>query len=118
MSRVDVVVFANGGHEIFGQLQPGSPSALSSKIEDFLASLQAADIPRKFTGYYDESDASDIVWSSYNEDNPIVFVPKEPEPIEPTGNEELDARLVNSIPDYEPMELAQIPEEQRANYLP
>lgn len=107
MSRIDIVVFPNGGREIFGQVDPVKHEDLAPKINTFLASLESSNKPRKFTGYYDAEDASDIEWQVYDSNNPIVQVPVEKE----EGEESLDAFIDNmNFQETVSMELAQIPE--------
>lgn len=104
MFRVDIVVFPNGGREIFGQVRGTTPEVLAIRINEFLATLESADKPRKFTGYYDESGAGDIEWAPYDENNPIVRVPTDDVSDEGEWH-------------YESVELAHIPEEHREKYL-
>lgn len=101
MGRIDIVVFPNGGREIFGRMGAASPVSLASQVDAFVATLPSAGVPRKFTGYYDAPDASDIDWSVYDPNNPIVMVP-------------MDSDEEDGVETYEPMELAQVPETQRA----
>ncbi len=102
MGRIDIVVFPGGGAEIFGRIGDASAERVSAVIQNFLAALEASGKPRKFTGYYDAADASDIEWLAYDENNPIVMVPKEPEePMVLDGDENIDRYLAGPV--YEPM---------------
>lgn len=112
MARVDIVVFPNGGREIFGQMAGAKPAFVSAAIDAYLETLEASSKPRKFTGYYDAPDASDIEWMSYDENNPIVMVEKEQEL--PADDDEEHDYPRGTL--YEPMELAQIPEAQKEKY--
>lgn len=118
MGRIDIVVFPNGGRDIFGQINGAGSSSLVSVIDEFLASLDSSDTPRKFTGYYDQEDASDIEWLPYDENNPIVQVDKAdlgiPYDIEAGGG----VPSLGDIPQTISVEFAQIPAEQRDKYLP
>lgn len=104
MARIDIVVFPNGGTEIFGQIRGASVTDLDACIVDYVANLPKSDKPRKFTGYYDAQDASDIQWQPYDEGNHIVLVP-------------VESANIEDLPIYEPMELAQVPETLREQIL-
>lgn len=82
MGRIDIVVFPNGGREIFGQVDSAGYEYVSACIDGFLANFEPSDKPRKFTGYYDAPDASDIEWLPYDENNPIVQSPEEIDMVE------------------------------------
>lgn len=112
MARIDIVVFPNGGREIFGRIGDTKPEFVSAAIDAYLETLEASSKPRKFTGYYDAPDASDIEWMPYDENNPIVMVEKEQEPVADEDEEPDYPRGTL----YEPMELAQIPEAQKEKY--
>lgn len=114
MYRIDIVVFPNGNREIFGQIPGANMSALLPKVNSFVAKLETSDKPRKFTGYYDTDDASDLDWSDYDESNPIVMVPTEPAML----ISEDDDMHIDTGPVYMPVELSDVPEELRENYLP
>ncbi len=117
MGRIDIVVFPNGGREVFGQIGEAGAESISAAIEAFLPALESSNRARKYTGYYDAPDASDIEWQEYNENNPIVLVPVEtPMPIS-----EVPDRFASRFP-HEPekmaVELLDLPEEMRKDYLP
>lgn len=114
MGRIDIVVFPNGGREIFGQINGAGSSSLVSVIDEFLASLDLSDTPRKFTGYYDQEDASDIEWMPYDENNPIVFV-KMDAPMPISDGEEIPD--IDREPIMVSVELMQLPEEERGKYI-
>lgn len=105
MGRVDIVVFPSGGIEVFGRIGDAPAADVSEGVRAFARGLPKDNKPRKFTGYYDAADASDLEWSAYDENNPIVSVPVEVE---------RDEAGVAMSPAYEQMELAQVPAEQRA----
>ena len=109
MGRIDVGVFPNGGREVFGQVTsepPVPPLALATEVSKHFDEMNV-DKPCKFTGYYDAPDASDIEWAPYDENNPIVMVERTESPNE----------LDDALSYYEPVELAQLPAEQREKYL-
>lgn len=112
MGRIDIVVFPNGGREVFGQIKsepPVSAAVLAAEVAAYAGGLPPADAPRKFTGYYDAADASDIAWSVYDENNPIVMVPMEPK------LEEAEYGPVEAA--FQSMELAQVPAEMRETLI-
>lgn len=109
MARIDIVVFPNGGREIFGQVNSAGYEYVSACIDGFLAGLEPSYKPRKFTGYYDEPDASDIEWQPYDENNPIVQIPVERDLTET----EIEAPDTPEIMETVSMELAQVPMEMR-----
>lgn len=53
MSRVDVVVFPNGGHEIIGQANVTDLQARVPEIRDYVASFPAPPVPVRLTGLYE-----------------------------------------------------------------
>lgn len=101
MGRIDIVVFPSGNREIFGQIKDAPAERLLTLVDVFTDTLEPSNNPRKFTGYYDAPDASDIEWQPYDSNNPIVLVPTEAD-----GEEFVEGS-------YAPVELAQIPKEQR-----
>lgn len=111
MGRIDIVVFPNGSYEIFGQIKSAPASDISERIIAFASGLDEANQPRKFTGYYDAPNASDMEWQAYDENNPIVMIPMEQED-HPYADDQFTNQVI-----YTPMELAQIPSEMRENIL-
>ena len=111
MGRIDIVVFPNGGREIFGQISEAGYEFISACIDEFMGELESSNNPRKFTGYYDAPDASDIEWQAYDEENPIIMIPVEPEDQSPD-----DVQLRDQVT-YKPMELAQVPLEMREIFV-
>lgn len=111
MGRIDIVVFPNGGREIFGQISGASMADLLSLINGYISSLEDANKPRKFTGYYDAPDASDIEWMPYDDNNPIVQVPVERNSDE--TDVEAETPVSPEVLETVSMELAQVPMEMR-----
>lgn len=123
MARVDIVVFPNGGREIFGQVRGENPVASSvilSLVNDKVQEVGAVSSPKKFTGYYEEDDNPVVIeWQDYDENNPIVQIPVE--------NGEADAPDMGlpegypegvRMPDMVSVELAQVPAELREELFP
>lgn len=110
MSRIDIVVFSSGLQEIFGRLNSAGYETIHAHIDEFVNTLEPSAHPRKFTGYYDEPDASDIEWMPYDENNPIVQVS-----VERGDAPDIDAGFAPMAGEltFEPMELAQVPAELR-----
>lgn len=110
MARIDIVVFPNGGREIFGQVRPeqGVPQAdVLAKVNEYVAGLEPAAFSRKFTGYYEDEGPLDIEWQEYDPSNPIVQIPVEKD------GEAGESEDYMRMPEMAAVELAQIPAEQR-----
>lgn len=117
MGRIDIVIFPDGGAEIFGQISAAPIRTLAYMLADFMEQALPVDKSAKFAGYYEQDDASDMEWQAYIENNPIVHVPVETPMLINDREDELPPMFWDE-PKMMPVEFLSLPEEMRGKYRP
>ena len=78
--RIDIVIFPNGGREIFARTASNEEvptKKLIDEVNDFVTSYTPPSTPKKFTCIWSYNGTELVVaWSEYDDSNPIVNVDK------------------------------------------